>query len=99
MLPNGYKDFMKEKISEYYNIHHKLPQKNDLKELSVEPLIFEYGKWKYALYELGFINEETAEEEFNRLVELQNELNGLPSFEEAKDAGINIRLLTDKYGN
>ena len=97
MLPNGYKDFIKEKINECYIENHRLPNKNDLKDYSVEPLIFEYGNWKYALVELGFMSEENIENEFKDLLQLQDLLEGSPSLEEAKEAGINTKLLIEAY--
>lgn len=97
MLPNGYKEFMREKINEFYIQNKKLPNKNDLKEYSVEPLIFEYGNWKYALSELGFQIKESVEDEFNDLLMLQDELEGAPSLIEAQNAGINTKLLINYY--
>lgn len=97
MLPNGYKDFMKEKIKEFYNNNNRLPNKNDLKEYSVEPLIFEYGNWRYALMALGFLSEESIELEMKNLLQLQDQLEGAPSLEEANNAGIHTKLLIQSY--
>ena len=97
MLPNGYKEFIQEKINEFYIENRRLPHKNDLKDYSVEPLIFEYGNWKHALSALGFLSKENINEEFKDLLQLQDELQGPPSLEEAKEAGINTKLLIDTY--
>lgn len=99
MLPNGYKDFIKDKINEFYIKNNRLPHKNDLKDYSVEPLIFEYGNWKYTLIALGFSNKESVKTTFQDLINLQDELEGLPSLEEAKEASINTKLLINTYGN
>ena len=97
MLPNGYKQFMQEKINNFYIENNRLPTKQDLKDYSVEPLIFEYGNWKQVLIELGFKNTENVETEFQDLLQLQDNLEGLPSLEEAKEVGINTKLLIQKY--
>ena len=60
-------------------------------------MIFEYGNWKHALSALGFLSKENINEEFKDLLQLQDELQGPPSLEEAKEAGINTKLLIDTY--
>ena len=99
MIPDGYKEFMKEKIDEYIEEHHKLPQKSELKHLAIEPLIFEYGNWRNVLIEFGYKKKETPESAFQSLQELQKELMGLPTLPEAKQYGIDTRLLINEFGS
>lgn len=98
MIPNGYREYIKEQIDNYIHVHKKLPQKTDLKKFAIEPLIFEFGNWRNALIELGYLKNETPETAFQSLQELQDELHGLPSYMEAKEAGIDTKILIQKYG-
>ena len=98
MIPNGYKEYIKEQIDNYIEVHKKLPQKTDLKDFAIEPLIFEFGNWRNALIELGYLKNETPETAFQSLQELQDELHGLPSYMEAKEAGIDTKILVQTYG-
>ena len=99
MIPNGYKNYIKTKIDEYIKQHHKIPQKNDMQDLSIEPLIFEYGNWRNVLLEFGYIKVSTPESAFKELQDLQDELEGTPSLLEAKEAGIDTKALIQFYGN
>lgn len=99
LIPNGYKNYIKTKIDEYIKQHHKIPQKNDMQDLSIEPLMFEYGNWRNVLLEFGYIKASTPESAFKELQDLQDELEGTPSLLEAKEAGIDTKALIQFYGN
>ena len=99
MIPNGYKTYIKKQIDEYIYTYEKIPQKTDLKDLAVEPLIFEYGNWRNALIALGYLKVDTPESAFHSLQDLQDTLEGAPSLIEAKEAGIDTKILIQKYGS
>jgi len=99
MISYGYEKYIKEVISEYIREHNSLPQKMDLKDISTEPLISEYGSWRNVLISFGFLEHETPEMVFEKLKKLQLELNNSPTLIDLKNNDINVRPLIKKYGS
>jgi len=99
MISEGYKNYIKSQIGEYIVKNKKVPSKTDIKHISTEPLISEYGSWKNVLIDFGFIKGETLDDIFEELLLLQRKTNKPLTIKLVNNEGINVRRLIRKYGS
>lgn len=98
MISEGYKTYVKERINEYILENDKLPSKNDIEDIILEPIIGEYGSWKNVLIHFGFLKSINCDEMFEELLKLQSKLNHPLRMSDIRKERINIRPLLKKFG-
>lgn len=106
VIAEGYKSFVKGFVVEFVNENGKLPTKKDMinKNVSIDPLISNYGGWNNVLKALGF-DRDTVEDNIDdsevlaKLKELQENLGTVPTLYQVKENNINLKPLKKKFGS